>query len=73
MCRLALPCEREHFEPAERRDGNVTSARCRLAFTRQDDAMASVTVEELESLRQPGVEAALHVLGDLAHDVLTIL
>jgi hypothetical protein len=35
--------------------------------------MASVTVEELESLRQPGVEAALHVLGDLAHDVLTIL
>jgi hypothetical protein len=35
--------------------------------------VTGVTVEELETFRQPRVEAALHVLCDLARNVLTVL
>jgi hypothetical protein len=35
-------------------------------------AVASVLIEKLEALHDPRVEATAHVLGDLAHDVLSI-
>jgi hypothetical protein len=35
--------------------------------------VTGVTVEELETFRQPRAEAALHVLCDLARNVLTVL
>ncbi len=58
--------------PATSPSARSRAKRC-SAFAREDDAVTGVAVEELEPLGQPGVEAALDVLGDLAGDVLTIL
>lgn len=43
-----------------------------LLFVHQDDVVAAVCVEELQAFGHPDVEPGRRVLGDFAHDVLTI-
>ena len=43
-----------------------------LPAPRQDDAVPAVAIEEFQPLSDPGIEPRLHVVRNLAHDMLAV-